>query len=100
MTASASLFVRRKARFSLVDVKVLGASDEQLLEISRELGLALSLHEMKMIKKHFSRRGRNPTDLELQTIGQRGLNTVSTRLSRTGSGLTEKWLTVFSKRTL
>jgi phosphoribosylformylglycinamidine synthase len=70
MTASASLFVRRKARFSLVDVKVLGANDEQLLEISRELGLALSLHEMKMIKEHFSRRGRNPTDVELQTIGQ------------------------------
>ena len=59
-----------KVPFSLFEVKVLGATDEQLLEMSRELGLALSLHEMKVVKEHFSRRGRNPTDVELQTIAQ------------------------------
>jgi len=67
---TADLFVRMKVPFSLFEGKVLGASDEQLLEMSRELGLALSLHEMKVIKEHFSRRGRNPTDVELQTIAQ------------------------------
>jgi phosphoribosylformylglycinamidine synthase len=65
-----NLFVPRKTPFSLFDVRVLGASDEQLLEMSRELGLALSLREMKVVKDHFSRRGRNPTDVELQTIAQ------------------------------
>jgi phosphoribosylformylglycinamidine synthase len=59
-----------KVPFSLFEVRVLGATDEQLLEMSRELGLALSLHEMKVVKEHFSRRGRNPTDVELQTIAQ------------------------------
>jgi phosphoribosylformylglycinamidine synthase len=67
---TADLFVRMKTPFSLFEVRVLGASDEQLLEMSRELGLALSLHEMKVVKEHFSRRGRNPTDVELQTIAQ------------------------------
>jgi len=67
---NSSLFIQRKTNFSLLDVKVLGATDEQLIEISFELGLALSLHEMKIIKEHFSRRGRNPTDVELQTIAQ------------------------------
>jgi phosphoribosylformylglycinamidine synthase II len=65
-----NLFVRRKTRFSLLEVRVLGAYDEQLLEMSRELGLALSLQEMKVVKDYFSRRGRNPTDVELQAIAQ------------------------------
>lgn len=67
---TANLFVERKTPFSLFEARVLGASDEQLLEMSRELGLALSLREMKAIKDHFSMRGRNPTDVELQTIAQ------------------------------
>jgi len=65
-----SLFVRRKTPFSLLEVRVLGASDEQLLELSRELGLALSLQEMKVVRDYFGRRGRDPTDVELQAIAQ------------------------------
>jgi phosphoribosylformylglycinamidine synthase len=65
-----NLFVPRKTRFSLLEVRVLGASDEQLLEVSRELGLALGLQEMKVVRDHFGKRGRNPTDVELQAIAQ------------------------------
>ncbi len=67
---TASLFVRRKIPFSLLEVRVLGASDEQLLELSRELGLALSLQEMKIVRDYFGRRRRDPTDVELQAIAQ------------------------------
>jgi phosphoribosylformylglycinamidine synthase II len=65
-----NLFVQRKTRFPLFEARMLGASDEQLLEMSRELGLTLNLREMRAIKQHFSLRGRNPTDVELQTIAQ------------------------------
>ncbi len=51
-------------------VNIFGASDEELGEISREMGLALSLDEMKLIREYFRRRQRNPTDLELQALGQ------------------------------
>jgi phosphoribosylformylglycinamidine synthase len=67
---TANLYVRRKTPFSLFDVRVLEASDEQLLEMSRELGLALTLQEMKVVRNCFDGKGRNPTDVELQTIGQ------------------------------
>ncbi len=63
-------FIRRKSPFKLYEVNILDADDEQLVAISRELGVGLSLEEMKAVKKHFSEKGRNPTDVELQTIGQ------------------------------
>jgi phosphoribosylformylglycinamidine synthase II len=69
MTARA-LYIRRKTPFSLFEANVLGADDRGLLEISSELGVALNLQEMKRVKEYFGRVGRNPTDVELQTIGQ------------------------------
>ncbi|MDI6690779.1 MAG: phosphoribosylformylglycinamidine synthase subunit PurL [Candidatus Bathyarchaeota archaeon] len=66
---SISLYIRRKT-FPLFEVNVLGASDQQLLEISRELGVGLNLQEMNRVQEFFRRKGRNPTDVELQTIGQ------------------------------
>lgn len=66
----APLFTQKKTTFPLLEVRLLGASDKQLLEMSHKLGLALNLREMKAVKKHFSLRGRNPTDVELQTIAQ------------------------------
>lgn len=56
--------------FELYEVNVLGATEEDLLRISFEMGLNLSLNEMRAIKEFFARKGRNPTDVELQTIGQ------------------------------
>jgi phosphoribosylformylglycinamidine synthase len=69
MTQS-SLYTRRKATPSVYEVNTRDASDQQLLEVSNELGLGLSLQEMKQVQAYFTAQKRNPTDVELQTIGQ------------------------------
>jgi phosphoribosylformylglycinamidine synthase II len=65
-----SLYQRRPLPFKLLEIKLLDADDNQLVQISTELGVGLSLEEMKSIQKYFYEKGRNPTDVELQTIGQ------------------------------
>ena len=65
-----NLYIKRKVPFELYEINVLKADDEQLLQISRELGIGLNLAEMKAVKKYFMKKGKNPTDVELQTIGQ------------------------------
>ena len=67
---SSHLYVKRKVPFELTEINVLEADDKQLLQISAELGIGLNLREMKSIQRHFSEMGRNPTDVELQSIGQ------------------------------
>lgn len=52
------------------EVDILNARDDELLRISEEMGLALSLDEMRRIQDYFRRVGRNPTDIELQSLGQ------------------------------
>ena len=51
-------------------IEILGKSDEELLEMSKRYMLALNLEEMKRIQEYFERKGRNPTDAELETIAQ------------------------------
>jgi phosphoribosylformylglycinamidine synthase II len=46
------------------------ASDETLAEMSVERVLFLSLDEMKAIQAYFAQLGRDPTDLELETLAQ------------------------------
>ncbi len=65
-----SLYVKRAVPFELFEANLSKASDKQLLQISRESGIGLNLDEMKAVQNHFSRKARNPTDVELQTIGQ------------------------------
>ncbi|MFQ5836642.1 MAG: phosphoribosylformylglycinamidine synthase subunit PurL, partial [Candidatus Bathyarchaeia archaeon] len=65
-----SLYAKKDVPFELFEVNLLGANDKQLLQISRESGIALNLNEMKAVQRYFSRKKRNPTDVELQTIGQ------------------------------
>jgi phosphoribosylformylglycinamidine synthase len=65
-----SLYIKRKVPFELYEIRLTNASNEQLLQVSGELGLGLNLEEMKAIQNYFSMKGRNPTDVELQTIGQ------------------------------
>jgi phosphoribosylformylglycinamidine synthase len=65
-----SLYIRRKAPFLIFGINISRATDQQLLEISRELGIGLNLQEMKATQEYFRNKGRNPTDVELQTIGQ------------------------------
>ena len=65
-----SLYTRTNAEFSLHEINIKDATDLQLAEVSRELGLGLSLQEMKQVQAYFAGQKRNPTDVELQTIGQ------------------------------
>jgi phosphoribosylformylglycinamidine synthase len=65
-----SLYIRRKTSFLFFEINLLKATDQQLLEISRELGIGLNLQEMRVVRDYFRNKGRSPTDVELQTIGQ------------------------------
>jgi phosphoribosylformylglycinamidine synthase II len=52
------------------EINVKNADDTQLIQISGEFALELSLSEMKKLQTYFNAQNRNPTDVELQTIGQ------------------------------
>jgi len=56
--------------FELYEVQILDASDEELARIGEEMGLALNVDEMKRIKEYFHSKGRNPYDIELQSLAQ------------------------------
>lgn len=61
---------RRPLPFELRDVLLRDASDAELAALSDELGLALSVDEMRTIQAYFRAQGRDPTDVELQSLGQ------------------------------
>jgi phosphoribosylformylglycinamidine synthase II len=65
-----SRYVKKDVPFELVEIDLKDADDKQLIKISSELGIGLNLTEMKLVQDYFSRKNRNPTDVELQTIGQ------------------------------
>jgi len=67
---SLNLYHQKDTAFSMLEINTLKATDTQLQEISSELGLSLSLQEMKVIQAYFKTKNRNPTDVELQTIAQ------------------------------
>jgi len=64
------LLQKRNVSFELFDVNIFDASNKELVSLSEQLGLALSLDEMKQIKNHFKDKKRMPTDVELQALGQ------------------------------
>jgi phosphoribosylformylglycinamidine synthase II len=45
-------------------------SDEQLMATSKQGLLALNLDEMRAIQQHYRAQGREPTDVELETLAQ------------------------------
>lgn len=45
-------------------------TDGELKRMSLEMGIGLSLDEMKRVRDHFSSEGRDPTDVELEALGQ------------------------------
>src|SRR5438093_1100576 len=51
-------------------VPMLGLNDQQLVQLSADRLLSLSLDEMKAVQKYFAEAGREPTDCELETIAQ------------------------------
>ena len=65
-----SFFKKLRADIETYEIQLQAASDKELLEISNRMGLALALPEMKRIKDYFRKQGRNPTDIELQALGQ------------------------------
>jgi phosphoribosylformylglycinamidine synthase subunit PurSL len=56
--------------FRLVVVPIRSLDDVALVNLSRSGQLALSLDEMKAVQAHFRELGRDPTDIELETIAQ------------------------------
>jgi phosphoribosylformylglycinamidine synthase len=65
-----SLFKKIRSDIETYEVDLHAASDKELCEISNRMELALALPEMKRIKEYFGKQGRNPTDIELQALGQ------------------------------
>jgi phosphoribosylformylglycinamidine synthase len=57
-------------QFQKVDVPIIGADDTALMDLSRRGELALNGGEMRRLEEYFSRLGRNPTDIELETFAQ------------------------------
>ncbi|HYS71082.1 MAG TPA: phosphoribosylformylglycinamidine synthase II, partial [Thermoplasmata archaeon] len=64
------LYRRRDVPFPLVDVAIRDAADDDLAHVSREMGLALSIDEMRTVQDYFRKEDRDPTDVELQSLGQ------------------------------
>ncbi|MHC1605236.1 MAG: phosphoribosylformylglycinamidine synthase subunit PurL [Candidatus Methanofastidiosia archaeon] len=48
----------------------LNVSDNELEKLSQEYGTGLSIDELKTIREYFRKEGRNPKDIELQSLGQ------------------------------
>ncbi|MDG6222617.1 MAG: phosphoribosylformylglycinamidine synthase subunit PurL [Candidatus Bathyarchaeota archaeon] len=65
-----SRYVKKDVPFELVEINLQDADDQELLQISAKMGIGLNLNEMKIVKNYFAQKNRNPTDVELQTIGQ------------------------------
>jgi phosphoribosylformylglycinamidine synthase len=64
------MFKKVNVPFELYEVELDKATDEDLQRISEVMGLGLNLEEMKLIKQYFKRKGRNPYDIEMQSLGQ------------------------------
>jgi len=56
--------------FQKVVVPLLQLSDDELMKLSKVGQLYLSLAEMQTVQKHFRELGREPTDIELESIAQ------------------------------
>jgi phosphoribosylformylglycinamidine synthase subunit PurSL len=64
------LHVGAPYRFQLVTVPIRDLPDEALLRLSREGQLYLTLVEMQTIRQYYRDLGRDPTDIELETLAQ------------------------------
>lgn len=65
-----SLHVGSPYAYHKVVVRLLGANPERLDRISRDGQLSLTREEMLTIQAHYRDAGRDPTDVELETIAQ------------------------------
>ena len=60
----------RKRTDKVYEVGLLGAKDRDLLKISGERNLGLSLEELRSVRAHFQAEGRDPSDVELEAFAQ------------------------------
>lgn len=77
--------------FKLRHIPIRGLSDEELSRMSREAHLFLSLDEMRAVRDEYQALGREPTDIELETIAQTWSEhcvhkTLKSRVQYTGAG--------------
>ena len=57
-------------QFKLTTVPIRDLDDESLMKLSKSGQLYLSIAEMQTVQEHFREQGRDPTDIELETIAQ------------------------------
>ncbi len=57
-------------RYNAYRIKIRSMNDDDLKKLSNDLGLALNLDEMLRLRSYFVDAKRDPTDVELQAIGQ------------------------------
>jgi phosphoribosylformylglycinamidine synthase len=57
-------------KYPVYRIRIREMDEKQLMEISESMGLALNREEMLRIRSYFRDLGRDPTDVELQAIGQ------------------------------
>ena len=91
-----------KAGSEINEIRINGAGDSELMEISAKGLLSLSLDEMKKIKEYFKVEGRNPTDGEIETIAQTWSEhckhkTFNSSISFDNNGKTEKINNLFQE---
>ncbi len=65
-----SRIIRVEGSFPLLQVDLLNASDDELLELRAGLGLGMSLEELRHVRDLYTLLERRPTDVELQTFDQ------------------------------
>ena len=64
------LGIGKPYEFRLINVPIRELDDDALAKLSRDGQLALNHAEMKAVQAHFREQGREPTDIELETIAQ------------------------------
>ena len=52
------------------EIEILSLDDDALCALSEARRLALDLEEMQALKRYFGQEGRNPTDVEIETMAQ------------------------------
>ncbi len=67
---SRDLYTKQNTTFPLFEIAISKATDEELAVLGQESGTGLSLDELKNIQRHFAAKGREPSDVELQSLGQ------------------------------
>lgn len=64
------LFVKLELDVPVRKVLLSQASDKELKEISDLMAIGLSMEEMTRVRDHFKSEGRDPSDIELEALGQ------------------------------